>query len=104
LSPLLREGENQLSVVVIRWSDGSHLEDQDHWWMAGIHRSVYLRSTEKVYLEDVFAQTTLNRELTQGLLEIQIRGGFDVIPKAGWMVESHLLDPLGSKMKELFQQ
>ena len=104
LSPLLREGENQLSVVVIRWSDGSHLEDQDHWWMAGIHRSVYLRSTEKVYLEDVFAQTTLNRELTQGLLEIQIRGGFDVIPEAGWMVESHLLDPLGSKMKELFQQ
>ena len=28
--------------MVLRWSDGSYLEDQDHWWMAGIHRSVEL--------------------------------------------------------------
>jgi len=31
-----------LHLVVARWSDGSYLEDQDHWWMAGIHRSVEL--------------------------------------------------------------
>jgi beta-galactosidase len=31
---------NVLTLVVIRWSDGSYLEDQDHWWMAGLHRSV----------------------------------------------------------------
>lgn len=34
--------ENTLHVVVIRWSDGSYVEDQDHWWLAGIHRSVEL--------------------------------------------------------------
>ena len=34
------EGPNELHLVVIRWSDGSYVEDQDHWWMAGIHRSV----------------------------------------------------------------
>lgn len=28
--------------VVVRWSDGSYMEDQDHWWMAGLHRSVEL--------------------------------------------------------------
>jgi beta-galactosidase len=39
---MLQEGENELYVVVIRWSDGSFVEDQDHWWMAGIHRSVEL--------------------------------------------------------------
>lgn len=32
--------KNELTVVVMRWSDGSYVEDQDHWWMAGIHRSV----------------------------------------------------------------
>lgn len=31
-----------LHIVVARWSDGSYMEDQDHWWMAGIHRSVEL--------------------------------------------------------------
>ncbi|KAG7345293.1 beta-galactosidase [Nitzschia inconspicua] len=35
-------GKGLLQLVVIRWSDGSYLEDQDHWWMAGIHRSVEL--------------------------------------------------------------
>jgi beta-galactosidase len=39
---MLQEGENELYVVVIRWSDGSYVEDQDHWWMAGIYRSVEL--------------------------------------------------------------
>jgi beta-galactosidase len=38
----LKEGENQVSVMVIKWSDGSYVEDQDHWWMAGIYRDVYI--------------------------------------------------------------
>ena len=31
-----------ITIVVCRWSDGSYVEDQDHWWMAGLHRSVEL--------------------------------------------------------------
>ena len=43
ISAALRyDDTNVLEVVVIRWSDGSYVEDQDHWWMAGIHRSVEL--------------------------------------------------------------
>mmetsp|Transcript_25069 Transcript_25069/g.37088 ORF Transcript_25069/g.37088 Transcript_25069/m.37088 type:complete len:1513 (-) Transcript_25069:7-4545(-) len=44
LTPYLHRGDktNTMHVVVCRWSDGSYLEDQDHWWMAGIHRSVEL--------------------------------------------------------------
>ena len=43
-SCLKTEGEslNTLEVIVIRFCDGSYLEDQDHWWMAGLHRSVEL--------------------------------------------------------------
>ena len=33
-------GTHVLEVICIRWSDGSFLEDQDHWWLSGIHRSV----------------------------------------------------------------
>ncbi|KAH9697963.1 Lactase [Citrus sinensis] len=34
--------KNVLAVQVFRWSDGSYLEDQDHWWLSGIHRDVLL--------------------------------------------------------------
>eukprot|EP00934_Nitzschia_sp_Nitz4_P008404 Nitzschia sp. Nitz4//scaffold233_size31335//4434//8491//NITZ4_007946-RA/size31335-processed-gene-0.1-mRNA-1//1//CDS//3329543364//8394//frame0 len=45
LQPLLAQPATHkpvLHFVVARWSDGSYLEDQDHWWMAGLHRSVEL--------------------------------------------------------------
>lgn len=42
--------KNVLSVQVFRWSDGSYLEDQDHWWLSGIHRDVLLLSKPQVIL------------------------------------------------------
>ena len=69
--------------------------------MAGIHRSVYLRSTEKVYLEDVFAEGRLNCDLTEGKLQVQVRGGFESISETGWKVEAQLLDPSGVKVKSI---
>ena len=42
VTPALQDKDNTLHLVVIRWSDGSFVEDQDHWWMAGVHRSVEL--------------------------------------------------------------
>ncbi|MEY4433749.1 MAG: hypothetical protein RLZZ44_1883, partial [Bacteroidota bacterium] len=40
ISPYLQSGENIVSVQVIRWGDGSYLEDQDHWRVSGIQREV----------------------------------------------------------------
>ncbi|KAA1188410.1 beta-galactosidase [Pseudohalioglobus sediminis] len=42
LSAFLVSGENRIAVMVLRWSDGSYLEDQDMWWLSGIFRSVQL--------------------------------------------------------------
>jgi beta-galactosidase len=39
-----RKPAHTLSVMVIKWSDGTYLEDQDHWHLSGIHRSVRLIS------------------------------------------------------------
>ncbi len=36
--------DNELVAVVVQWSDASWLEDQDHWWHAGLPRDVYLRA------------------------------------------------------------
>ena len=45
--------EHEILAMIIRYSDSSYIEDQDQWWMAGLHRQVYLYSTEQVYLKDV---------------------------------------------------
>ncbi|MDR1957086.1 MAG: DUF4981 domain-containing protein [Treponema sp.] len=49
------DGENTLCLKVIRYSDASYMEDQDQWWFGGIHRSVYLYSTEHSYIQDIKA-------------------------------------------------
>ena len=48
----VRAGSNNISVQVIRWTDGSYLEDQDMWRMSGIYRDVYLFATPKTYIAD----------------------------------------------------
>ena len=60
ITDFIKRGSNTLAVKVVRWSDGSYLEDQDHWWMAGIHRSVYLYSTSRVYIRDFAVRTLLD--------------------------------------------
>ncbi|MCO5569308.1 hypothetical protein L7F22_023020 [Adiantum nelumboides] len=42
--------ENLMAVQVMRWSDGSYLEDQDHWWLSGIHRNVVIYAKPKTIL------------------------------------------------------
>ena len=52
-------GENQLTAIVYRYTDGTYLEDQDMWFLSGIYREVYLFSEPKQTLRDVFVTTEL---------------------------------------------
>lgn len=72
----LREGENQIAVFVIQFSDAAYTEDQDQWWHAGIVRGVYLLSRPQSRIEDVFAAATLDPSLKNGLLKLELTAGF----------------------------
>ncbi len=48
----VKEGENRITVQVLRWCDGSYLEGQDMFHLSGIHRDVYLYSTPQAYVRD----------------------------------------------------
>jgi beta-galactosidase len=60
LSQYLVAGNNNLAVMVIRWSDGSYLEDQDMWWLSGIFRDVVLLSKPQTSIQDVFITPDLD--------------------------------------------
>lgn len=73
ITPYLQEGENIISAWVIRWSDGSFLEDQDQWRMSGIHREVYLSAEPKLRIADFFVQTKLDKNYKDAVLSIRPR-------------------------------
>ena len=89
VTELVHSGENQITVLVIKWSDGSFLEDQDHWWHAGIVRSVYLRSAGQTRICDVHATATLDETFENGRLRVDIQTGHDKVidpEHAPWLV------------------
>ncbi len=71
LSPFLRPGDNRLCVMVMRWSAGSWLEDQDMWRMSGIFRSVWLLNKPQQRLCDVQLTPALDALYRDGTLQVQ---------------------------------
>ena len=56
--------------MALRWCDGTFLEDQDHWFHAGIHREVYLYSTGEPFIDDVKISAALDEQYENGLLRV----------------------------------
>ncbi|MFO7658903.1 MAG: glycoside hydrolase family 2 TIM barrel-domain containing protein [Bacteroidales bacterium] len=73
ITPYLKNGENLLSVQVIRWSDGSYLEDQDHWRLSGIQREVMLLAEPKIRIADFHWQAKLDKEYKDAILSVRPR-------------------------------
>ena len=73
LSPFLQAGVNLLAVMVIRYSDATWLEDQDHWWHAGLHRSVYLEARGRIRVDDLSLQAGYEPATGAGTLTLTAR-------------------------------
>ena len=79
ITDLVREGDNRLAVKVLKWCDGSYLEDADHWRMAGIYREVYLAARPQVAVGDFGVRTLL---VGEGDALLQIRPEIDLCGEA----------------------
>lgn len=73
LSDYLLRGENRLAVMVLRWSDGSYLEDQDMWRMSGIFRDVSLLHKPTAHIRDLRINTRFNDDFSRAVLEADVR-------------------------------
>jgi beta-galactosidase len=89
---------NELVAVVVKWSDATFIEDQDQWWMGGLHREIYLISTEPVHLADIFATAGLENNYRDGKLIAKVKVGCPGQPEEGWSVETSLFDPKGKSL------
>tara|TARA_B100000519_G_scaffold38248_2_gene28089 strand:- start:1368 stop:4583 length:3216 start_codon:yes stop_codon:yes gene_type:complete len=68
----LKSGKNVFAVQVMRWCDGSYLEDQDQWWLSGIYRDVFLYNKPPLHIADFVYTTTVLHNIPQNKAEIEI--------------------------------
>ncbi|MER7837823.1 glycoside hydrolase family 2 TIM barrel-domain containing protein [Streptomyces sp. NPDC096040] len=87
LTEVVRPGERSVvRLTVVKWSDASHIEDQDHWWHGGITRPVLLYATDPLHLADVTVRARRDGELRVDCL-VRDKGG--ALPD-GWYVTGDL--------------
>lgn len=75
VSEFLKEGTNKLAVLVLKWCDGSYLEDQDKFRMSGIFRDVYLLNRPEKYVRDYFVKTNYSERKVTVRVDVSISGG-----------------------------
>mgnify|MGYP001157712211 FL=1 len=105
ITPYVKKGNNNVSVQVFRFSDGSYLEGQDMFHMSGIYRDVYLFSTPKTFVRDHYITSTLNEadHYTSGTFNVAL----DIDNRDGKAdektIEAELLDPEGKTIATFSQ-
>ncbi len=101
-------GENTIVLAVVQWSDASWIEDQDQWWMPGIHRSVGLTAVGQVRLADLV--TTAGLEVgapggpSAGTLTLEVTVGSAAPLPPGWTVDATVEDRRGRVVAKVSPQ
>ncbi len=92
VTELLHTGANRITVVVLKWCDGTYLETQDKWRMSGIFRDVYLLTRPEGHIKDFEVKTPTAPDFSSAEIEINITGGSPVDTYVT------LFDPEGAKL------
>lgn len=72
ISNYLVNGKNTITVLVLKWCDGTYFEDQDKFRMSGIFRDVYILTRSKSRINDFKLTTSVNVLSNEGVINIEI--------------------------------
>ncbi len=91
VTPFVLAGKNIIAVQVMRYCDGSYLEDQDMWLLSGIQRDVVLYCKPKVSLQDYIIRTDFDDCYQDAVLHIEAQIK-DLLSPSDYTVEAMLYD------------
>ena len=99
ITEMLEEGNNKLAVLVLKWCDGTYLEDQDKFRMSGIFRDVYILKRPENCLFDYFTTVTINAGQAEVITRALFNGDYTdtmvtIFDKNRIKVASGILEPL----------
>lgn len=101
ITPYIAAGDNQITVRVYQWSDGTYLEDQDMWWLSGIFRSVELYQVMETTVEDIYVVTEFDESYQDSELKVQIKLGSCAEHEKNVRITCELLDDQGELVTEM---
>ena len=78
VTDVLQDGTNTVAVLVMKWCDGSYLEDQDKFRMSGIFRDVYILKRPKQAIRDYHIKTRIEDMLAKVELEMKFYSPLNV--------------------------
>ena len=78
VTDVLQDGTNTVAVVVMKWCDGSYLEDQDKFRMSGIFRDVYILKRPKQAISDYHIKTRIEDMLAKVEIEMKFYSPLNV--------------------------
>ena len=73
ITNFITKGKNTVAVQVLRWHDGSYLEDQDFWRISGIERDVFIYATNKVTVRDFRVVSDLENDYKDGVFNLSLQ-------------------------------
>ena len=71
ITDYLQTGENIIAVLVLKWCDGSYLEDQDKFRFSGIFRDVYILTRSKEHIRDFFVKQEISKDCKKAEIIIE---------------------------------
>ncbi len=88
--------DNLFAMQIVRWCDGSYLEDQDFWRLCGIARETYLYARPQTYIRDLFITPDLDKNYKNATLNVKV----DAATANGKTVVMTLKDKAGKVVAE----
>lgn len=102
ITPFVEEGENEVKIVVYRYTTGSYLEDQDMWRISGLFRDITLIYLPTCRIDDVYARAEFNEDFSEAklLIDADVYCMKDVEIGEDALLTAELLDKDGNKVNE----
>jgi beta-galactosidase len=92
ITKFIHAGKNSIAVQVLRFADGTYLEDQDFWRLSGIEREVYLVATPKLFVQDFQCKTLFTNGFSTGTLQTAVSISNQLAALSNAQLDIKLLD------------
>lgn len=96
VTPYIHSGDNLIAFQLMRWCDGTYIEDQDFWRLSGLSRETYLYCRPQSHMDDIGITPTLSEDFDKGTVNIDLTA----VRSNGLRIEARLIDPDGKYITE----